>query len=847
MAASTIENTLRTFFEESQYPVLFVGAGVSAHAGLPSWANLIDKLAAFMQGHDPLITQIMREASRKKDFTRAFDFFELSDVVEGEKRRALKSLLSKYDAAPLVGISKLPFNTFLTTNFDRSLHDAIAKSRGASPKDYRYGDASFREAVWDNSLLIARIHGAIENPASVVLSGAKFKDLLDDETYKALLMHCFAQRNVLFVGFSFYDPAIRHVFEELERIHGPGTPGRHLALLPGNADADFLGKASRLNIKVVTYDASDQHRALWDAIDSYHPAAKASLPKRPEPLSSTKRYLAACYARAKTTGHARALRESVMEAIVAAILQEVRPGSLNRADLLERVRAAIGLKKKDSEDLVERSLMTLEDAGLVRRMKGNRVTNYAWNDQSETQDSLASDIEYLCESIEARAKVQEGWAIVETTRIRLPDIFSHLIRNRGWDLGAAFASGRPPEPVEMASLLSTPNLNLPAFDQERLARIFSAMLQDPTEREAKLLADMGRTAFAIELAFQTPRSVLLHEAILPQRIYLDASVLLPAIVPGHPFAETYAGAIRRLREAASAAAVDLRIKVSTPYLNEIISHRRKAEYFAEESGPRVAELATRDARYNGAENTNVYIGAFASWISKNGPISFEDFMRRNAPYTSEKELKKFLEKRGYEIVNPQRTQRYSEIYRKLEKDYASVLARWKTPILIEHDALQLALLQDDLLQGHRAILVSADRQLRQFVGNSLEPALADAMVSHVGIIQFIELMLGEVPEGAGFTQLLWSARQSDQRANIRAYYVGLALSAYDAALLMAMPEIVDDLVNEADRGIARNNESLETSDPRAKARAFMTLASFEENYFQKMDAAIKKIERDLHD
>lgn len=842
-----VSDAIRSYFETSTHPVLFLGAGVSARAGLPTWGGLLEKLADFLQAHDPLTSQQVREQIRKKNYTKAADFFELADAPEGERRSALRSLLSTYDASKLVAIAKLPFKTIITTNFDRSIHDALAIARQSSPQDFKYGDASFREAIWEMSLMVTRIHGAAEHPGSIILSSTGFAKVISDENYRALLNQCFSQRNVLFVGFSFYDPAIRNVFEELERIHGPAMPGRHVALLPSSAEAEFLAKANRLNIKIVTYSEVDSHQALWTGIETFHATAAPNLgPPQNKPFSSTKRYLAACYARS-TNGGRRALRESVLEAVVAAILQEASPNSVSKRELFEKVRNAVGVKKVNAEDLVERALLTLRDDGLIRQQKIDKITQFTWQNHAQAKDSLTTDILYLCDSIRARAKVQENWSLTDHVKSILPSIFNILVRTRGWDLGAAFASGRVPDLVEVSTLLATPELKLPAYDQERLGRIIMAMIKDPTEKEAKLLLDMGRAAFAIELAFQTPQSFLLHETVLPHRIYLDASVLLPSIVPGHPFSETYVSALNRLRAAASSAGVDMRLRVSTAYLNEVISHRRKAQDFARESGPQMPEIAKRDAEYSGAENTNVFVGAYASWTDKyDKHLSFDDFLRRYAPYTTERELEKYLVQQGYDVVIQYKTSGYPKIYEQLERDYSGVLSRGKTPLLIEHDAVQLAALEEDLARGYRVILVSADRQLRDFVSRGLDKALADAMVSHVGLVQFVELMLGGVEESAGFSQLLWSARQSDQQASIRAHYVHQALSAYDAALVMSLPDVVDRLAEQASRDLIRQGQHLDSADQAARAKAFKLLGNHEADFFQKMQTEVEKIMQRLH-
>ena len=109
----------------------------------------------------------------------------------------------------------------------------------------------------------------MELPDFIVLSDAQFLNLLKDEAYADLLGACFLRRNVLFLGFSFYDPAVQHVFAELHRRFGSASPGRHIALLPQDASPEFITKAGRLNIEVVQYEPSENHAALWDGISAF--------------------------------------------------------------------------------------------------------------------------------------------------------------------------------------------------------------------------------------------------------------------------------------------------------------------------------------------------------------------------------------------------------------------------------------------------------------------------------------------------------------------------------------------------------------------------------------------------
>ena len=847
--ASAVSDALARFFGSATHPILFAGAGVSARAGLPHWKSLVEQLAEGMRSFDPLTTQQMLERVRLGDYTLAVDYFKLSpNMVEGEKQKLLVRLLSSFDATKLAPVAQLPFRGCLTTNFDRSILEAIAAARHVAARDYKLGDVSFKQAQWEESLFVARVHGATEAPESIVLSETQFKALLSDQAYADLLGSCFLHRNVLFLGFSFYDPAVRHVFDDLNRRFGSASPGRHMALLPQNAASEFLQKASRLNIEVIQYDPGNDHAALWDEVANFvaKKPASAPPPSRTSPFDFTKRYLAACYARAKTRESAAPLREAVVEGVISAILQEAAPQAVSRPDLQDKIRFALGLASVEAAAIVNAASKSLLEAGLCRRLKGEggRGFKFAWAGEPSDRDSLDAAIQILTSSVAKRAYLQEGWRTGNEVDDTMTRFFSELIRRRGWDLGAAFAAGRAPEGVSIESLLNESAIGLTAFDRERLLRVCMSMLQHPSHEESDVLGELGRVSFAVELAFQSPRSTLLHEAILPRSIYFDASVLLPALVEGHPFTQIYRAAIKRLKSASSAAAIPLKLKICTVYLNEIISHRRNAVAYSDELGDDFLAVARADSLYHGVPNVNVFVGSYANWVENNTPVSFSEFLSRFAPYTTELQLRQWLKPQGFEIVDSFKGAQYAAYYSQLETAYANSLARGKGPILIEHDAIQLSILDADVQKGEKALFVTADRQLQSAVSNGRFNLVGETMISHVGLVQLIELVLGGMADGFGLTELLWSARISDRSEAVRSYFTSRGLEQYDDGLTMAMPAIIEQYADAAAAELARRGADLETDDPKRRAAAFRTLGSLERNYLSGMHDAVAKLRRD---
>ncbi len=845
-----VAEALRAFFETSSNPVLFAGAGVSMLAGLPDWTGLLSQMAESVRAADALTANHIKNCIAKGSLTKAADYFWLTDeVLLGDKSSMLKSILGGFNSKPLESLASLPFKGVLTTNFDRSIIDAVAVARKQVPRDYCLGDTRFSSAVWETELYVARIHGCIEMPQSMTLSETQFEKLLANDPYIDLLTQTFLHKHVLFLGFSFYDPAIKYVLEQIERRFGPAAPGRHLAILPEDNASELIQKANRLNIAVVKYATADHHRALWDGIGLYakqhsKSRAPATIPVD-HPYSTTKKYLAACFARASVTSEHTPLREIVIEGILSASLQETHPKSLDLADLHERVRKALGVKGTEINQLADRALKELVASKLVRkhREEGVKGARFAWIGKPEDVSTLDSTFETLKTSICNRAYVQEGWKPPKHVEDVVVSFLKEVVHRRGWDLGAAFAAGKAPDTLSFRPVLAECGHKLSAFDKERLERTFESLFQRPTEQEAAFLGELGRISFALELAFQAPRTTLLHKATLPRRLYFDASVLLPAFIDGHPHFDTYRNTLAQLQAASSRAGNKLQLIAYSGYLNEMISHRNAALTYAKEAGADFEVLARSDAMYHGPGNINVFVGAYVNSFENGHARGFEAFLKRVAPYSTETELRRWIEKQGFLIVQSQKTSTYVKIYSLLERCNASKLTNGKQPILVEHDALQLSLLDSDCQKGERTLFVTADRQLYEDISGTQFGHLAEVMVSHVGIIQLVDLLVGLKGGDRVLGELLWSGKVSERAQRVRSYLTIEALAKYDAGLAMSMHDVVEAQSEKIVEQLERSGADLEAHDPKARVKALRSLGTLEANFFAGMSEAIEKLKK----
>lgn len=846
----TIETSIQQFFKDSTNPVLFAGAGVSTIANLPDWKNLLLQAAESIRAQDALSAQLIKESVAKGRLTKAAGYFFMSeDILEGEKYRIIKQLLKGYNSKPLEPLASLPFKSIITTNFDRALLDAVAASKGKSAIDYKYGDSSFTSANWETDFYIARIHGAIEVPNQMILSENHFSNLLQDDKYLDLLSSIFTQKQVLFLGFSFYDPAIKHVFEVIDKKFGPQTPGRHMAILPETNESEFLAKATRLNIQVVRYSPENKHKELWDGIQNYafllsnnNQVDTKETNIANHPYSATKKYLATCYARLKISTVETPLNLVVVEGIISAVLQELYPNSISLKLLQEKIRVILGLKAEEIEELIKFSLEQLIDSKLILKHKESKTEGgkYRWKAQPEPENNLESAIEKLALNTFHRAQIQFGWTPSKHAVDGINFVLRTIIFQRGWDLGAAFASGRSPDTSSLSKVMDEFQPKLPAFDRERLSLVIDSLLQHPTEDEAELLGELGRTSFALELAFQAPRTSLLHEATLPRKVYFDANILLPILVEGHPHFIAYNDTLDGLRKASAKTGTTTKFIALGTYLNEIISHRNSALEQAREAGPDFDVLVKREALYHGAGNINVYIGAYANALENNTTKDFSSFMKKVAPYTNEKELIKYVEKKGIIVLRVEKVTPYSDIYHLLEKANSQKLANGKLPILVDHDALQLAQMSKDAESQEKALFVTADRQLYDDLNNSKYSHLREFMVSNVGLVQLVDLLVGLKSSSKAVGQLLWSGHVSERTQKIRSYLTLEALRRYDAALGMSMHAIVEAHAEDTAKTLERGGLDLETGIVKKRVDAFRSLGTLEANFFSKLANATQK-------
>jgi len=837
----TLTQTICTFLADSDNPALFAGAGVSAAAGLPTWPTLLNQLAEQVGTRDPLIKQVMKERVREADYLNAADQYFLCPKLDKKEILSwLRNALTTDDFSALSAFPQLPFRFYVTTNYDTCLLDAWAAEHGKSPTPVNVGDPSLRQAPFEKDFFIARIHGRAELPETIALSSNHYKELLNDKHYIDFVNWCFTRTQLLFVGFSFIDPAITSIFRVADEDVGKYHDGSHLALLPSSADPALIAKLQKLRIRTEFYDDADNHDELWRSLNE----AKSLLcaPKQQhiekDPFLTTRKYLSACYARVRLSDRLIPLRDSVVQGMVSHVIEANANDGVDAQTISKTIATDLGLPQPLADKLTTNALAELEaQAHITRQNDFYHATTT--NTQHQSSDSA---IAILSKSLSDRLFIREGIATNKKFEEFSTCLLNTLIFQRGWDLGAAFAAQRPPESVNIDDVISKTRSQIPlgpSYPNTAVRRVIEDLLTNPTDEESELLAMLGKISFALEIIASSPHDTLFHNEALPQNIYLDANVLMPALTQGHILHEAYQSSITTLREAAARSNGQLKLLTMHGFLNEIISHRQLAiEEMQHKTEDQLAELK-RTALALGTQNLNVYVGSFANMLHNNSSLTFSDFIRKVAPYHTENGLKSWLRQNGIDTISSYDAKaanvNYSNILHTLEMAYSDrITFRHKTATLIEHDAAQLAALETDVQKGVRALFVTADKALTGIIHDSEHHSISSNIISHAGLIQLIELLVGTSSETRGTSQIMWSTRITDEADHIHNYLVSAALHEYHDALSMDVRNLINEMSEDISFEMQKNNAHIASKNQSERKEAFRILGRFENRFFEKL-------------
>ena len=247
--------------------MLFVGAGVSANLGLPSWGQLIAQIAKEL-GYDPAVFatygnyQTLAEFYKKK----RGGLGELRSWMDREWHKPSTDIKAS-DIHRL--ITQGNFSRIYTTNYDRWLE--IAHSEFGVKYD-RIASVADMVAVRDGHRQIIKFHGDFAADESIVLDETSYYQRLNFDTPLDIkLRNDVLSNSVLFIGYSLTDFNIRLLFYRLTEMWGRSPlasvrPKSYVFTHRPNPAAEEVLK--QWGIEMIVSDEDDPKKALTDFLQN---------------------------------------------------------------------------------------------------------------------------------------------------------------------------------------------------------------------------------------------------------------------------------------------------------------------------------------------------------------------------------------------------------------------------------------------------------------------------------------------------------------------------------------------------------------------------------------------------
>lgn len=194
--------------------ILFVGAGLSASLGLPTWSQLIEHISEELGYEKNLFSQY-------GDNLALSEYYFIQNGRIGELRswmdRNWNVEQSKIENSKIFkAIVDLNFPLIYTTNFDHCLETAYKVWN----KDYhKIIGVDDLVKIKSNTTQIIKFHGDLVNDESIVLTESSYFERMDFESPLDIKLRSdMLGKSILFVGYSLSDINMRFLIYKLDKL-----------------------------------------------------------------------------------------------------------------------------------------------------------------------------------------------------------------------------------------------------------------------------------------------------------------------------------------------------------------------------------------------------------------------------------------------------------------------------------------------------------------------------------------------------------------------------------------------------------------------------------------------------
>ena len=274
--------------EKTNKLVIWVGSGLSASAGLPTWRQLKESLVAQLKekAHEisqPDATSLKKAAIRAEDTDNYWLAFQIlrKHLGKASYQAAIREALRPATTASCPEVYHNIWNLrpagVLNLNLDRLATRALGEvSPGRYSTEFSGRQANeFLHVLRNPHPFIANLHGVTDNASSWVLTKGELDYLVGSQGYQTLIKSCLTTTTILFIGITVDDAAVA---AHLRRLTTAGIDIGNHYWLTNRRDLGTDIWAEHLGVQVIRYRNHGDIPEFFDDILKFVPEEEDSIP-----------------------------------------------------------------------------------------------------------------------------------------------------------------------------------------------------------------------------------------------------------------------------------------------------------------------------------------------------------------------------------------------------------------------------------------------------------------------------------------------------------------------------------------------------------------------------------------
>jgi SIR2-like protein len=630
----------------------FVGSGVSADAGCPTWKGLVEATVASFEAEmrSKITNDDLYELAFSKDEFAAC-FSRIQSFVGRRKLEAAVVEVINRTSEPgdlIKRLADLPFAGYTTTNYDNLLESQFQTEKGWSSVGNL--DQEIRKVSGGATRIIWHIHGSaqMKGKSRLILTEKDYDDFYLEETpavtqLRGLLTH----HRIVFVGFSFKDPEVNRLLKRIGRLCHPARP--IYAFLSGVAGPqhestrkEFLQK---YNVDIIPYRViAGSHDQLRNLLDVYgalvlRRSLKFGLPARACPSYDPETTGLLIYNELVLRGTAKPTHDILAALLKARILALLKyRGSVTTSDLFADLDAHANVLHDSRNSSVTvgpeigAALRELETVGLIRITEEVVQRIELLPKGSDLVDNQSSTAERLSDQFVASlaARTFEAFPKDVAAARRVSDAAELFLKDclEQRALGVAMARharGSDYQAYHLVALLQT----LPKYMEQllspeeaiTLSKLVRGILANPSEAEASYIGLVLQAQFGVHLLGYEPNTLRARARDFSNTLFLlDSSTLIPYIARSSMGNSASILLMNRIRAVGSVLAT------TTLLSHEVTEHAQWAVARGVSDSGYLTTDALQAATGRAGDRSNAFIEGFVREKSDGQVEDFSDYL-----------------------------------------------------------------------------------------------------------------------------------------------------------------------------------------------------------------------------